>query len=253
MQPEPRVQRDNAIPLYHQIYLALRDEISSGELPYDSMAPTEYELAERFGVSRITARRSLRELAENLFVERRRRIGTRVIYRASRPAVEMTPDQALDSLIAFGRDTDVRVIDYAVEPASVGVAAALGVAPGQSMIRALRLRLLRGEPLGVIESYVPETMGATLSRERLSGTPLLELLRSAGHIVGDGQQLVSAIGAGPGLASQLAVESRAPILRIERITRTVDGAPLARTIAHYRSDRYRLALDIHGSPRPITS
>lgn len=217
------------------------------------MAPTEHELAERFGVSRITARRSLQELAENQLVERRRRVGTRVIYRGTAPAIEMTPDQTLDSLIAFGRDTEVRVIDYGIEPASAEIAGTFDVAVGEPMIHAIRLRSLRGEPLGLIESYVPETMGQSLTRERLSATPLLELLRGAGHVVGDGQQLVSAIGAGPALAARLEVEPRAPILRIERITRTVGGAPLARTIAQYRSDRYRLALDMHGAPRPITS
>lgn len=165
----------------------------------------------------------------------------------------MTPDEALDLLIAFGRRADVRVIDYGIEPASQDVVTALGVAARESMIRAVRLRLLRGEPLGVIESYVPETMGASFSRERLSEKPLLELLRSAGHVVSDSQQLVSAIGAGPAPASKLAVELRAPILCIERIARTLGDAPLARTTALYRSERCRLPLDIHGAPRPITS
>src|SRR5579871_3761824 len=75
MGSDAQIQRNDAIPLYHQIYLALRDQIYSGALGYGARAPTEHELAEQFGVSRITARRSLKELADNDLVERRRRTG----------------------------------------------------------------------------------------------------------------------------------------------------------------------------------
>lgn len=252
MDIEARVQRDDAIPLYHQIYLALRDQIYSGVLGHGAQVPTEHELTAHFGVSRITARRALKELAENDLVERRRRTGTRVIYRARPAPLEMSPEQAVESLIAFGRDTDVQVVDYATEPATPDVAAVLGLSPGDKIVRATRIRSLRGEPLGVIESVVPAAIGAGLTRAKLNRMPLLELLRANGHIVREGQQLVSAVGADPVLASRLQVEPRAAIIRIERLSRSGSGAPLARTIAHYRGDRYRLALDMHAVPRPIT-
>ena len=58
------VDRMQAAPLYHQIFLQLREEITSGERPLGSRMPTEQELVEQFSVSRITARRALDELAE---------------------------------------------------------------------------------------------------------------------------------------------------------------------------------------------
>jgi GntR family transcriptional regulator len=246
------IQRDDAIPLYHQIFLALRDDILSGALPYGAAVPTERDLTQRFGVSRITARRAMQALAEAGLVERRRRIGTRVIHRARPLGIEVTPEHAVDSLIAFGRDTKVELLDFRIGPAGADIAAALEVGEDSEVIHAVRRRFLRGEPIGVIESQVPVAFGAGLTAQRLATTPLLELLRNAGHAIGDGQQLISAIAAGPALAAQLQIEPRAPIIRIERISRDLSGRCISRTAAHYRGDRYRLALDMRAVPHPLT-
>lgn len=65
-------------------------------------------------------------------------------------------------------------------------------------MRALRVRYLDGEPLGAIESHMPEAVGAGLSRHDLTVTPLLELLRAAGHRIGGGQQTIAAVSASAG-------------------------------------------------------
>ena len=59
-------------PLYHQIYLILRDKILSTDYEVDTVLPSEQETARRFGVSRITARRALDELAAAGLVVRER-------------------------------------------------------------------------------------------------------------------------------------------------------------------------------------
>ena len=66
------LRNDLPTPLYHQMFTLLRDRILSGEIPRGSRIPTEFDLAESFGVSRITAKRALDELAAEGLVERRR-------------------------------------------------------------------------------------------------------------------------------------------------------------------------------------
>src|SRR3546814_584679 len=112
------VIRGDAVPLYHQIFLTLRDDIIAGRRAHGSLMPTEHELIATMVVSRITARRALDELAEHGFVERRRRTGTRVIYRAPTAPIEANLEQTLESLLAFGRNTQVRVTTFETIPAS---------------------------------------------------------------------------------------------------------------------------------------
>ena len=51
-----------AVPLYHQVYLILKENIRSGEYAPDTALPIEPALCEEFGVSRITIKRAMKEL-----------------------------------------------------------------------------------------------------------------------------------------------------------------------------------------------
>jgi GntR family transcriptional regulator len=247
------VDRGHAVPLYHQIFLMLRDEIISGRHAIGSTMPTEQGLALAHDVSRITARRALDELAQHGFVERRRRTGTRVVYQAPTRPIEADLEQAVESLLAFGRDTRVRVLTLETQPASAAVAEQLLIPEGAAVIRAVRVRMIGDDPLGEVVSYVPERLGLDLNRGDLTRTPMLALLREAGHAIGGGHQTISAGVAGGHLAALLAIDLRAPILRIERTVLSTGKTPLLFTVASYRADRYRIAIDLNAAAaRPVT-
>lgn len=243
------IDRRNAVPLYHQIYLALRDEIMSGQQPLGAILPTEHELGERFAVSRITARRALDELALEGFVERRRRIGTRVCFQAPAKPIEANIDQAVESLVAFGRNTRVEVVEITSETADISLAGRMRLPAGAALVRAVRIRWLDDRPLGEIVSYIPETLGRLTTRDNLTAQPMLSLLRDAGVAIGAARQTIEAVLATPVLAQALAIEARAPLLRIERLVTDTGGQPVLLTVAHYRADRYRISLDLHETNR----
>ncbi len=245
------VDRSDAVPLYHQIFLMLRDEIVTGHRGHGTVLPSEEILAAQHGVSRITARRAVEELAHHNFVERRRRTGTRVVYRAPTRPIEANLDQAVESLLAFGRNTGVRVIELKEGPASAEIAGRLGLAAGDAVMRAVRVRLIDNEPLGEVVSHVPAALGRGISRGDLTTTPMLELLRKSGRAIGGGAQTISAALAGPHLSALLGIDIRAPILRVERTVRDVSGTPLLFTVASYRSDRYRIGIDLQSPARAI--
>ncbi|WP_020577350.1 GntR family transcriptional regulator [Actinopolymorpha alba] len=69
--------------LYERIYDYLLDEIRNDTLKAGDRVPSEKELAERFGVSRITSKRALALLAEAGVLDRRRGKGSFVTKRAS--------------------------------------------------------------------------------------------------------------------------------------------------------------------------
>jgi len=239
------VIRETAIPLYHQIYLTLRDEITRGERAFESAMPTEMQLSARYNVSRITARRALDELASGGYVERRRRTGTRVTYRRPDQQIEGNIDQAVESLIAFGQNTAVKVVEVAEEPASSAVAEKLKISEGEKVIRAVRLRSLKGEPLGLIISHLPANLGIDAHPDRLTQSPVLALLQEAGVTIGGAIQMIEAIVADPDLASALSIEPRSAVLHIERQVEDPSGRVVLITSAYYRADRYRITIDMH--------
>ncbi|WP_043117349.1 GntR family transcriptional regulator, partial [Pseudacidovorax intermedius] len=71
----PAVARTPGTSLHRQLFMVLRDEIVRGEYA-SGLLPKEEALCERFGVSRITVRRALADLAAQQLVERRHGRGT---------------------------------------------------------------------------------------------------------------------------------------------------------------------------------
>jgi GntR family transcriptional regulator len=238
------LDRSAATPLYHQIFLQLRDEILSGQRPCGSSIGTEKEVSTRYDVSRITARRALAELAQHHFVARKRRVGTTVIYRPPVKPIEANMDQAVDSLIHFGRVTQVRVLALQKEPVNAWVAEMMHLSGGEWVLRADRIRYLDQEPLGFIISYVPIALAIHITRKALLQTPILKLIKGSGHQLGKASQTVAAMLADPQVCGTLGIEPRSAILRITRTVFDQEGRALLLTIAHYRSDRYQLRLDL---------
>lgn len=241
---EATVDRNAAVPLYHQIFTQLRDEIVSGVRPYGAPVPTEQELSDNFSVSRITARRALQELASQGFVVRKRRIGSHVSYRTPTRPLEASLTKAVDSLLTFGRSTRVTVKQIATGPVGPAVARLLDIDPQTPMIRGVRIRWLDNEPLGYVVSFVPTEMGDIVTQNSLEEKPILELLRDAGLKVDAAQQIIAATAAEPHIAQDLKVDVLSPLLRITRSFTDAQGKPLLLTQAHYRADRYHIKIDL---------
>jgi DNA-binding LacI/PurR family transcriptional regulator len=77
------VMSDRGSPKHRQVYATLRREIESGRWGRGQRLPSEAELVQRFGASRITVGRAVRDLQSAGLVERRAGSGT---YIRSQPA-----------------------------------------------------------------------------------------------------------------------------------------------------------------------
>jgi GntR family transcriptional regulator of arabinose operon len=78
------------VPKYRVVYEALRHDIESGRLPAGARVPSEADLGARFGASRITVGRAVRDLQVEGLVERRIGSGTFVRRPSTVPTGECT-------------------------------------------------------------------------------------------------------------------------------------------------------------------
>lgn len=246
---EDQVDRLQAIPLYHQIFVQLREEITNGTRAFGSRMPTEEELSRNFGVSRITARRALDELADTHLVERRRRVGTHVIYQSPARPIEGSLEQALESLVTYGRNTQVRILELEMIKASQLIGDALELPVNTPVLRVARVRVLEGQPISHLVSHVPGDLAGAMSRAALKATPMLSLLEQAGVQIGAATQTISASLADGTLAHLLEVDIGSPILRVNRTVFDTAHRPVQHVLAQFRPDRYQIKLDLH-SARP---
>ncbi len=113
------------VPLYQQIYDLLRAKIMDGTLALNDRLPAEQELTQALGVSRITVKRAMNELAVAGLVRRQRGIGTVVIYDVAAPTVKGSFETMIDGLTRMGVETEVQLLDCTVGTASPAIAEAL--------------------------------------------------------------------------------------------------------------------------------
>jgi GntR family transcriptional regulator len=243
-------------PLYHQIYLILRDKICDGSYANDDLLPSEHELARQYAVSRITAKRALDELALGGLAVRARGRGTRVQFAAPLPPVRASVEGLLENLLMMGLKTEVELLDFAYQPATPEVAAALDCGIGEAVQRAVRLRHIKGEPFSHLTTHVPEAIGRSYSRRDLASKPLLTLLERSGVIVGRAEQVISATLADTQVGPLLRVAVGSALLRITRIVYDQASLPVEFITGLYRPDRYQYKMmlsRIRGETRNLWS
>ena len=240
----PRSVLDEAtgVPLYQQIFVILRNKIQSGELSPGDMVSGEQDLCQEFGVSRITARRALNELAQNGLVERRRGSGTRVLAQAAGPPLIASIDGLFENVGHIGRTTAVRVLRHGPVLAGQDAAAALNIDPAAQLIRAVRVRLVNDTPICFLETWVPEDISALIADQDMSQTPLLLLLEQAGVEVATARQSISATVADPEVALALGIPAGAALIEVRRVVADVTGRAVEYIKILYRPEHYRFEM-----------
>jgi GntR family transcriptional regulator len=229
---------DSPVPLYHQIYMVLRERIMEGLYPPREPMPSEMEFSVEFGVSRVTIRKTFEFLEEEGLIVRMRGRGTFTHPQlASRP-VEARVRGLVDNLLAMGLRTKVQVLEFRYVAASPDVALSLELDAAARVQRAVRLRSYKGRPFSYATTFVPEAVGQTFTKSELASTPLIKLFERAGIRLSSANQRVSASAADPRVAELLETSVGAPLLNITRIVRDQDGRPVEYIKALYRPDRY---------------
>lgn len=239
------------IPLYQQIYLILRDQIVSGSYKAGDILPSELELGQTYGVSRITAKQALSELAAVGLASRFRGRGTVVNETQVLPPLRAHVADWMNFATTMGRRTRVKVIEMITGSATAEECAALDLPEATQVCRWLRVRHLKGEPFSVLRVTVPADLGGDITKADLESTPLLDLIAARGRAIGEARQVVTATLADQFLASQLGVDVGSPILKLIRIVQDTNGKAIEYLTAFYRPDRYQLEMVLSANDKHV--
>lgn len=211
------------VPLHRQLFLVLHDEIARGAIAHGQPMPTEQTLCEQFGVSRITVRRALADLAHQGYIERRQGVGS-FVRNPHPPVQHAATGSYLDELRQIQFETETEVLEFDVRQTPPAIADKLGL-PGQ-VLHILRLRRERrtGEPLMVTEAWLPPDLADVIAEDSLVHTPLYRILSDAGIAINRMQHEITAEIAGPRNAQLLDTAIGSALLRINRVAVATDGA-----------------------------
>lgn len=237
--------RAGSTPLYQQLAARLRRQIAEGIYRPGDRLPSEAELCDQFGVSRITVRAALDQLVDAGLLRRQRGKGTFV----TAPPVEhelIRLTDFVEDMAAAGLQPASRITHLGEEPASAEVARHLDLAPQTPVVRLDRLRLADSSPIAFDVTYLPLRYGRLLDRSALERETIYHILETQYQIpVVSGTFVIEAGKSTAELAEALEVERGAPLLIIQRISYTEGREPIYFQRRYYRADRvrYRVELD----------
>ena len=242
----PALPRSPGTSLHRQLFVVLRDEIVRGVYTASGLLPKEEALCERFGVSRITVRRALADLAAQGLVERRHGRGTFLIQDRL-PLVRARPSLSLiDSLRKTATETQVQVLKVEQLEAPLDVAALLQLEPGDKAVHALRLRSMGGTPVMLSDAWVPARLGKQVTATSLRKHALYEILLAQGVKFGRVIQEITAELSDPIRAKLMQTEVGAPLLKIVRVLHDPDARPVQYITVTMTPERSRILMDIPG-------
>jgi GntR family transcriptional regulator len=239
---------DSATALYAQISGLIADEVSGGALQRGDRLPSERELCQRFGVSRVTLRRALADLVRQGVLESSRGRGWFVTT-----GVLGEPPNVLQSFTqtaaARGLAAAARVLEAAARPATLEEAEQLAIAPGAALFHLRRVRLLGGLPIAFDHSRVPLDLAPDLQTADFAAESLYAVLQAAGVAPARADYQVQAAAADARAAELLDTRPGDPVLVTEQVTYDAVERPIELATMTYRADRYRFRATLRRTTR----
>lgn len=232
-------------PQFIRIKASLLAAIEQGDYAPGAQVLSENQLADKHGVSRMTARRALTELVDEGILARSQGAGTFVCDQ--RPMSSMLTIRGIrDEVLARGHDYQCHVLAQKSVPADSYAASCFGVAEHVSLFHSLILHLENQIPIQLESRLVNPAMAPDYLEQNFTAVTVNQYLNTIAPLT-EAEHSVEAVLATAQQAGYLQIAATIPCLQIHRRTYSRRGVvSLARLI--HPGNRYRLGGHLHFSP-----
>jgi GntR family transcriptional regulator len=231
---------NGAEPAYRRIQNAIRQRIESGRLKPGDVVDSERELAKTHGVSLMTARHALADLAREGVVERRHGAGTFV----APPKIHFNKLLSYtEQMSSLGLAIRSRIVSTGIVNREHEIAARLGLTPTSRLVRIERVRSAGDEPVAHEVCYLSAEDFPTLIDAPLDKISLFKLLeRECGIELAYADEEIDATLADHRIAELLDVPRSEPLLRMRQLIFSTKGRATVYVMGLYRSGRHTLRI-----------
>jgi len=235
------IDRQSAVPYYHQVKEAVKVLIARGQLKPGDMLSTELSLSEQLGISRLVVHRAYRELVTEGLLIRKRAKGTFVSppiknsFTVVGPLFGMTENLAKDGLKSSNKIMTQEVIAAGEE-----VRAELRLPAGASVVHLYNLRLADQLPFAIEDMYFSADRFPALAAMDMNNRSVyatLEKLYDA-HPQ-EALDLMTAGSANREEARLLGINKGAPVMRVKRMSTDRQGLPVEYSKVVFHAERYQ--------------
>jgi Transcriptional regulators len=235
------IDKKSPVPAYYQLKTILMKKIKTGEYPAGSVIPSERELSENLGISRMTVRQAINSLAAERFLVREKGKGTFVNELKFEQRNIMSFSETVKRQ---GMVPATKVLEFTQETECFDIKEQLGLAVNQKLFRIRRLRLADETPIAIEEVFVPESLCPDIDK--------LDLTQSFYHLLKTNYSIdisyidnkIEAVKTDKEMRELLMLSSGVPVLRISGVSYTSEGKKLFYERDIYRADKYNYSVRI---------
>ncbi len=244
-----RVRPARSPVLYQRIADELAGEIRAKRLAPFAKLPSEAELVERFGVSRVTVRQALRKLAQAGLVISRQ--GKGVFVAGAVVNQELTALRGFyDNLVMQGHDPASTVLAFECRRSSASAPELKRLE--HDIYRFRRLWHVGDLPLAVVDASIPGA-GKEVTREDVERLPVYSIVREViGREVVRASVQVRAARCAPDITKLLNIAPGATILEMERTSYDRQGLAVELTRFSVPAELFAFQMEVAG-PLQIAS
>ncbi len=172
-----KIIKNSPVPLYYQLKEILQEMIDNEELKPNEPIPTERELCEIHGISRMTAREAIMALVNEGVLYREQGRGTFVA--GPKPKYRLTELRGMtEDMERMGHRVETEILSFATAQATKTIRSLFGLEQDDALVyRIERLRIVDGEPYALETVWLDAERLKGMSRERLEGRSLYDVLR----------------------------------------------------------------------------
>jgi len=227
-------------PAYKRIQSAIRQRIEAGELKPGDVVDSERELARIHGVSLMTARHALADLAQEGIVDRRHGAGTFV----APPQIHFNKLLSYtEQMASLGLAIHSKILFSGIVTREPEIAARFGLSPTSRLIKIERVRSAGDEPVALEVCYLPADEFSALVDVPLDRTSLFGALeRECGVELAYADEEIDATHSDHRISRLLSIPGNSPLLRIRQLIFSTKGRATVYVTGLYRSGRHTLRI-----------
>lgn len=211
--------------------------IEGGVWPAYSAVPSENQLAQEFGVSRMTSRRALQELAEQGVIVRNQGAVSSVANMKSQSSM-MAIRNIADEIKERGHEHFSRCQELHAVTASDEVSSHLGLATDATVFCSLVVHFENGIPIQIEERFVNPLAAPDYLQQDFNVQTTHHYLTSIAPLT-EAEHWIEAIPANEKQSELLAIKTGVPCLKVNRRTWSKKRSVSYAVLLH-PGDRYRL-------------
>lgn len=231
-----RISMTDKQPFYIQVRNDIRNKIENGEWKEGELIPTEMELSNLYGVSRVTIRTAIKALVQEQYLLRRAGFGT-TVYKNKSSLSNFTMIRSFtNEMNEMGLPSKTMEADLKLVEADSTLASIFNIKEGDKLYN---LKRVRGTVIPILfsDSYLLPVIEIPNDPVILKGS-LYEYLASKNIYFNVFEEYISAVDAPKQIKSVLQIYDEAPQLKRKRFSYNESNRLIEYTETYYNSKHY---------------